>query len=183
MTEDRKTLNPVRGLICGAFVSLVLWVILVAFVSIAWGISQRGIDWIVPGALFWVVVWAIGGALIVLLGEQRNNVVTVGAICGAIVGAATGVVLIVWPYCSQPTTPGPQDVVLSVGMPMLLAHDLVFGVLKLPDVWILHLSFSILFGLIFGVLLAWLIRGVHRKNAAIQPSVTDRITDEAPTSS
>ena len=179
MTEDRKPVNLARGLICGVLVSLVLWGVLAAVVSIAWGISQSGIKLIVPGAIFWIVVWAMGGTVISLVGEQRNNLITVGAICGAVAGAATGMLLIVWPYCSQPTEPGPQDFVLSMGLPMLFAHDLVFGVLKLPDVWILHLSFSILFWLIFGVLVAVLIRRVHRwhNGSDIQPAVTDSIVD------
>jgi hypothetical protein len=185
MTEARKPTNPVRGLICGAFVSFVLSAMVGTFVSIAWGISQRGIGLIIPGAIFWMAVWALGGTLIASVGEQRNNSITIGAICGAIVGAATGIILIVWPYCSQPTNPVPQDFVLSLGMPMLLAHDVIFGILKLPEGWIGHLSFSILFWVVFGVLLAGLIKKTnHRQSGSdTQAPVTNRLSGEAPTSS
>src|SRR5262245_33854406 len=97
------------------------------------------------GSSFWAVVWTIGAVFIEKTERHTVSVIATGLVYGAIVGLASGFVLAAWPYCSQPTDPTPQTIVMGIGAPAILFHAISFGILGAENNSALGLFFSVTF--------------------------------------
>jgi len=72
----------------------------------------------------------------------------------AIAGLASGFVLTAWPYCSQPTDPTLQTIVMGIGTPAILFHAISFGRLSEENYPVLGLLSSVTLWAMFGLCLA-----------------------------
>lgn len=151
------------GAVYGATASLALWVLIAAFL-LSFGIDQRALSGIAVGTGFWVGAWIIGGVWIALSNAVTVKLDLVGLLYAVPVGAIMGAILVAWPYCSQPSDPNPQFLVYSTGLPVILFHNLLFGLLGLALVKILGLVSSVMMWGLVGVVVAELIRRRRRRN-------------------
>jgi|SRR5262245_9917314 len=108
------------------------------------------------GYLFWCVVWIIGAIFIKKTETHGARAITTGSVYGAIVGLASGFILASWPYCSYPTDPAPQGIVIGIGAPAMLFHAISFGRLGGENNPSLAYLSSATFWAIFGLILATL---------------------------
>jgi hypothetical protein len=110
------------------------------------------------GCSFWAVVWIIGAVFIEKTERHIGSVIAAGLVYGAIAGLSSGFVLTAWPYCSQPTDPTPQTIVMGIGAPAILFHAISFGILGAENNSALVLFSSVTFWSMFGVTLATISR-------------------------
>ena len=122
------------------------------------GLIERGLVGGLAGYSFWIVVWFIGAIFIEKAETHTARVIATGSIYGAILGLASGFILTSWPYCSEPTDPTPQTLVIGIGAPAILFHAISFGRLGNENNPALVLISSATFWAMFGLTLAMLSR-------------------------
>ena len=110
------------------------------------------------GYLLWSVVWIIGALFIEMAETLTARAIATGSVYGAIVGLVSGFVLTSLPYCSHPTDPTPQTLVVGIGAPAVLFHAISFGILGRENHFALFLLSSATFWAMFGLTLAKLTR-------------------------
>jgi hypothetical protein len=88
----------VKGAVLGVIISTVVWAILTVSVFPFVGNEKLMLT---VGALLWGVVWFAIGAMIGVLGVRFHHWKALGASCGAVIGTISGILLIVWPQCSE----------------------------------------------------------------------------------
>jgi len=141
---------PIYAAIACAVIYAPLCVVLV----VIGGLIERVLSGGLGGCLFWIVIWIIGAVLI----EKTGRRIATGSVYGAIVGLASGYVLASWPYCSYPTDPEPQTLIMGIGAPAILFHAISFGRLIEGNNPVLGLLSSATFWAMFGLTLATLSR-------------------------
>jgi hypothetical protein len=151
--------NPIYAAIACAVIYAPLCVSMLAI----GGLIERVFVFGLGGYLLWSVVWIIG-ALFILMAETYNaRPIATGSVYGAIVGLVSGFVLTSFPYCSHPTDPTPQTLIVGIGAPAVLFHTISFGILGGENNSTLFLRSSFLlssatFWAMFGLTLAKLTR-------------------------
>jgi len=120
------------------------------------GLIERVFAGGLGGCLLWIFFWIVGAMLIEMAGAHTARVIALSVIYGAILGLASGFVLTYWPYCSQPTDPAPQTLVIGIGAPAILFHAISFGRLGYENNSALGLLSSATFWALFGLTLALL---------------------------
>ena len=145
---------PIYAAIACAIIYAPLCVVLAA----NGGLIERVLSGGLGGCLFWIVIWIIGAVLIEKTGRRTARVIATGSVYGAIVGLASGYVLASWPYCSYPTDPAPQTLIMGIGAPAILFHAISFGRLIEGNNPALCLLSSATFWAMFGLTLAMLSR-------------------------
>src|SRR5262245_13861134 len=157
LTAPRK--NSISQVtICAAIACAVIYAPLCVVLVAIGGLSERVLSGGLGGCLFWIVIWIIGSVLIEKTGKRTARVIATGSVYGAIVGLASGYVLASWPYCSYPTDPGPQTLIMGIGAPAILFHAISFGALIGGNNPVLGLLSSATFWAMFGLTLATLSR-------------------------
>jgi hypothetical protein len=128
------------------------------------GLTERVFVFGLGGYLLWSVVWIIGGLFIEMAEIYSARAMVTGLVYGAIVGLVSGYALASWPYCSYPTDPTPQTLVVGIAAPAVLFHSILFGIFGGKNHLALFLLSSATFWAVFGLSLAK-ISGLRRLKA------------------
>lgn len=122
------------------------------------GLIERVVVAGLGGYSFWTTVWVVWVIFLRNTEKHLAGFISTSLIYGAIVGLASGYVLTIWPYCSQPTDPTPQNLVIGIGAPAILFHAISFGRVGGENHFALFLLSSATFWAMFGLTLAKLSR-------------------------
>jgi FtsH-binding integral membrane protein len=147
-----------RAPVYAAIACAIIYAPLCVYAVASGGLIERVFVGGLGGCLLWIFVWIIGAIFIGMTETHKVRVIATGATYGAIVGLASGFVLNSWPYCSQPTDPTPQILVIGIGGPAILFHAVSFGRLGNENDSVLVLLSSTTFWALFGLTLATLSR-------------------------
>jgi hypothetical protein len=152
-------MNPIYAVIACASIYAPLCLCMLA----DGGLIERVFVFGVGGYLLWSLVWIIGVLFIEMAEIHAERSIATGLVYGAIVGLVSGFVLASWPYCSYPTDPTPQTLVVGIGAPAVLFHAISFGRLGGENHFALFLLSSGTFWAMFGLTLAKLSRLMRLK--------------------
>ena len=147
-------MNPIYAVIACAVIYAPLCLCMLAI----GGLIERVFVFGLGGYLLWSVVWIIGALFIEMAEIHAARAIATGSVYGAIVGLVSGFVLASWPYCSYPTDPTPQTLIVGIGAPAVLFHAISFGRLGGENHFALFLLSSGTFWAMFGLTLAKLSR-------------------------
>ena len=147
-------MNPIYAVIACAVIYAPLCLCMLAI----GGLIERVFVFGLGGYLLWSVVWIIGALFIDMAEKYAARAIATGSVYGAIVGLVSGYILASWPYCSYPTDPTPQTLMVGIGAPSVLFHTISFGILGGENHFALFLLSSGTFWAMFGLTLAKLSR-------------------------
>ena len=147
-------MNPIYAVIACAVIYAPLCLCMLA----TGGLIERVFVFGLGGYLLWSVVWIIGALFIDMAEKYAARAIATGSVYGAIVGLVSGYILASWPYCSYPTDPTPQTLMVGIGAPSVLFHTISFGILGGENHFALFLLSSGTFWAMFGLTLAKLSR-------------------------
>lgn len=89
----------IRGFLCGAIASLILWLVLSGTV-LFFRRAHPDLFILLVGLPLWGITWAVAGTVISAIAAKSGRWKSVGTVSGVVVGLLSGGLVIVWPTCN-----------------------------------------------------------------------------------